>query len=289
VALDGFVVQEDDSQGRRLFAFVRSFFVAENEAKALAACLAKQHLGGRWLPEKPECHYTYAGEVPWCDTFPKTDAVDLRFVVEERRVKVRRKRSTFFLDGKQIDPAMINLARLGIFMPPKDVENGQAPLTKNDLARVARRDRVIEVEEVRQEFRKFKALIPVHDIGWEGRNVDNVQVHGITLAKQLAQSAGLVHLPGTHDLQTKEGVRATYGIAFRAQDYHNNERFFFIREDILRTLLRKHKLCLVWAVWGERELSYKYLERAQAAGDRPDFTRANFQAVYHFKHSRFRE
>jgi len=282
VALDGFVAQQDESRGRRLFAFVRSFLVAKNEAKAFAASLAKQPLGGRWLPEKPECHYTFVGEVPWCDTFPKTKAVDLRFVVKERMVKVRRKRPFFFLDGKPINLTAMDLARFRIFGLPIDNEAGFTSLTEDDLARVIRRDRIVEVEEVQQEILKFRTLIPVHDFGWEGRNVDNVPAHGITLARQLAQSAGLIHLPLTHDLQTREGIRATYGIALRTQDFNNSERFFFIRESILRTLLRKHGWTLVWAVWGERGLSYKQIERVQPNRDPAGFAHVDFQSVHRF-------
>jgi hypothetical protein len=217
VALDGYVVQQDASRGRRLFAFVRSFLVANKEAKAFATYLAKQPLGGRWLPEKPQSYYTFVGEIPWCDTFPRTESTDVKFVIKEQKVKVKRKRPFFFLNGKPVDlPALAQL-RFGTFDPLSQSKARRTEMTDDDLARVVRQYRIVEVEELQQEFRKFRTLIPVHEIGWEGRNVDNVSVHGTTLAKQLAQYAELVHLPQTHDLQTKDGVRATYGIAYRPQ------------------------------------------------------------------------
>ena len=282
VALDGFVTQHDESRGRSLFAFVRSFLVAKNEAKAFAAHLAKQPLGGRWLPEKPQSYYTFAGEVPWCDTFPKTKATDLRFVVKERTVKARRKRPLYFLDGKPINLTAMNLVRFRIFGLPTEEDTESTQLTEEDLKRVVRHDRLVEVEEVQRETRKFRTLIPVHNLSWERRNVDSIPVHGITLAKRLAQSAGLVHLTQTHDLQTKEGIRATYGIAFRPQDFNNSQRFFFIRENILRTLLENLGLSLVWALWGERRLSYKQMERARPDGALAGLSHADFQAVHHF-------
>jgi hypothetical protein len=45
-------------------------------------------------------------------------------------------------------------------------------------------------------------------------------------------------------------------------------------------LLRKHGLSLVWAVWGERELSYGQLDRARQGGDLAGQAYGNFQAVY---------
>jgi hypothetical protein len=161
-------------------------------------------------------------------------------------------------------------------------QTGITTLTEKDLDRIVRRDRVVEVEEIQKDLLKFRAIIPVLDLGWEGRNVENVSIHGVGLAKQLARSARLHHLPQTHDLQTKDGMMATYGIAFRPQNFHNSERFFFIRKNILQALLQKHGFALIWAVWGERELSYKQMERARPDGDLSGLSHADFQAVYRF-------
>src|SRR5205823_4267597 len=67
VALDGFVSRHNESDGRRVFAFIRTFLIPTAEAKIFRRLLLKQPLGGRWLPEKEESHYVFAGEVPWCD------------------------------------------------------------------------------------------------------------------------------------------------------------------------------------------------------------------------------
>jgi hypothetical protein len=39
---------------------------------------------------------------------------------------------------------------------------------------------------------------------------------------------------------------------------------------------------LIWAVWGERELSYKQMERARPDGDLAGLSHADFQVVYQF-------
>ena len=285
VALDGFVTQEDESRGRRMFAFVRSFFVAKNEARAFTSSLAKQPLGGRWLPEKPKVLYTFAGEMPWCSAFRKSNPEEMRFVVKERKVIVKRKRQIFTIDGEplsltQMKMYILRLRRSGFPQP------GFAPqetLTEDDLKRVVSKEVIEDVEEVQQDFRKFRTWTPVIDFDWEGRNVDEVPVHGVTLGRQFARSSGLVHLPQTHDLQTKDGVRATHGVAHRAHAYKNSESFLFIREDILRAYLKKRGLVMVWAMWGERELSYKQMERARPDGDLAGLSHGDFQAVTRFK------
>jgi len=281
VMLDGYVAQEDEPRGRRLFAFVRSFLVAKHEATAFIRRLENQPLGGRWLPEKPAMIYTFAGEMPWCTTVPNSGPTELCFEISEKKVIVKRKRPFYFLDGKPLDLSPIDLMRRKAFgFGPEGNCRNPPVLTDEDLARVVRQDRMVETEEVRKEVQRFRTLIPVIEFGWEGRTVENHSIHGISLAKELARSAGLVHLPQTHDLQTQDGTRATFGTAFRPEEFDNGERCFFIRENILRASLRKHEYALVWAVWGERELSYKQIERAGPDGDLAGLGHADFKAIY---------
>ena len=40
---------------------------------------------------------------------------------------------------------------------------------------------------------------------------------------------------------------------------------------------------MVWAVWGERELSYKQIERARPGGDLAGLSHSDFQAAIGFK------
>ena len=145
---------------------------------------------------------------------------------------------------------------------------------------------MMDVEKTHQEVRKFRTLLPVCDFHLAGRRVDDVPIYGTVLVKELAQKAGLVHLPQTHDLQTREGVRATCGIADRTSDFNNTHAFFYIREQILLTLLNKLRASLVWAVWGERQLSNKHIEHAHPSGGLPGFGHGDFQSVHVSRKSR---
>jgi hypothetical protein len=144
---------------------------------------------------------------------------------------------------------------------------------------MVQKNRMIEVEEKRRETKRFRPLIPVYDLEFEPHDVDDIPIRGITLAKQLAQAANLVNLPQTHDLQNTDGVRATYGITFQPQDWNNSERFLFVRESILRAILKKQDCRLVWAVWGERELSFDQITNVRRE-DLADLQDGDFQRVY---------
>jgi hypothetical protein len=206
-------------------------------------------------------------------------------VIKERKVMVKRKRQILILDGEPLSLSRMHLLQTQIFnMLASKIEQQETPsVNVDDWERIGKKDVIEEVEEVQQDFRKFRVWTPVVDFGWEGRNIENVPMHGITLGKKFAQSSGLVHLPQTYDLQTKDGVRATHRVARRTHDFNNSESFFFVREDILRTYLKKHNLAMVWAVSGERELSYKQMERARPDGDLAGLSHGDFQTIIKFK------
>ena len=115
VALDGFFVQQDEKRGRKLFCFIRSFLVANQDADSFQNHLSHQDLGGRWLPEKPNVIYAFAGEIPWCDTFPKNGLSEFAFVTNEEPVKVQRTQQELYLNGEKLGLTQIDLIRYRLF------------------------------------------------------------------------------------------------------------------------------------------------------------------------------
>lgn len=274
IMLDGQIAREDEATGRRLRADISTFLIRKSDAKAFARCLTRDSIRDGYPLDKPSHYHIFAGEVPWCDAFPKSYAEAVSLVIKRSKVKVRRRKPVFFLDGNPLDGSRLERQLNG------ELFAAEPALTEDELQRVTWIKRVVEVEEERQQSRKFWPLIPVFDLHWERRDVDDRAIGGVTLAKQLAIAAKLVHLPQTYDLQTEEGVRATCGIAYQPQDWNNNEQFFFIRQDILRTLLRKHKWTLVRVLWGERELSHDQILQARSDGELSDLGDGDFQVVY---------
>lgn len=103
IALDGFITQQDEKRGRRSFCFIRSFLVPNKTADAFTEHLSRQDLGGRWLPEKPEFIYTFAGEIPWSDCFLENDLSEFSFVTAKKTIKVLRPKYEYYLDGERLD------------------------------------------------------------------------------------------------------------------------------------------------------------------------------------------
>jgi hypothetical protein len=83
VLLDGYINQEDKQLDRNRFTFIRTLLVREGDSSEIITRLTQQDMKNRWLPEIPESHYLYAGEIPWCVLFPENEWSDLEFTEDE--------------------------------------------------------------------------------------------------------------------------------------------------------------------------------------------------------------
>lgn len=79
IMLDGLMNQQDEIRGRRLLLSVHSFLVANQHADSFL-----EHLSQRdWVPDKPSTYYTFAGEIPWCSTYPENGFSEFSYVTDE--------------------------------------------------------------------------------------------------------------------------------------------------------------------------------------------------------------
>jgi hypothetical protein len=283
VMLDGYIVQENETLGRNIFCFIRSFLVLSSEADSFFEHLSNQNLGGRWLPEKPSVGYTFAGEIPWCETFPENSACEFSFVVKEETVQVERMEPRLFLDGKQLDLSHVDIVKLRL-LGVNAYNEGAEKLSEEELGRIEIREIPVEVEEVQQDIITYDALIPVCDFRWESsRSVANNVSHVTTLVKEIASDLKLIGQPQTFDLVTSTGVRATCDVSDRSDDFNNSQSLFYIREELLRDFLEENDLTLVWAIWGERQYSSNQVNKLFHGSNRPDPAYAVYGSVKRYE------
>lgn len=281
VALDGFVVQQDETRGRKLFCFIRSFLVDNPDVASFLDHLSHQDLGDRWLPEKPGVIYTFAGEIPWCATYPDNGASEFSFVIKEEIVTVEQTQTEFYLDGEKLGWTQIDMIQRRLFEDNPGDNEKQQNISDRDLERIEIRQVPVEIEEVKREFAEFNALIPVCDFGWEGyQTAASNAGHAMTLAKEIASDLELIGQPQTFDLFTTDGVKATFNVSDQSNDFQS---MFFIREDLLKTYLEKNNLALIWAIWGEREYSSDQIEKLFRGADRPEQPYAVYSSVKRYE------
>ena len=215
VLLDGYVYQEDLKSRRSCFIFTRGLFVQTDDVIEAANLLREQDLGGRWLPEIPEDYYTYAGEIPWCDTFPNNGQVELEFPSRAKKT------------GVTSSPASMEE---GMFLAGERSEAGKP-----------------------EERHAFKVSIPVRGNTWEEYHSSvNPGRFALVPAKEIATYLDLCSHPQTFDLFEKDGRRASVEVRW-GEPWHTEHHMIFLRQDLLSRFLRKNNLALVWAVWGERQ------------------------------------
>jgi hypothetical protein len=284
IALDGFVAQEDEMRGRSLFCYIRSFLVAKRDAESFLNHLRHQDLGGRWLPEKPTVVYTFSGEIPWCDTFPKNDFCEFSFVAREEIVKVQRSQKVLCLDGEILGVTWVDFILRCDSEDATGETKGQKHLSNENIDRIEIREMPVEVEEVKREYAKFNALIPVCDFSWEGHQTTaSDAAHATTLAKEISADLKLIGQPQTYDLFTTDGAKATFNVSDQSNDFKNHQSMFFIKENLIRTYLKKNDFVLIWAMWGERGYSSDQISKTFHGPDRPEQTYAVFSFVKRYE------
>lgn len=66
VALDGYLRQESSARTYEVFGFLDAILVRRQDSERLLAALEeKDYPGNHWIPEAPQAHYCFSGEMPW--------------------------------------------------------------------------------------------------------------------------------------------------------------------------------------------------------------------------------
>ncbi len=242
ICLDGYCCQEDIIAERRSFVFFRSFFVKDEDYLEFMKLLEIQDIGGRWLPEVRENYYTYSGELYCFDDSTYSNYVNLNFSTGTVNNIIG------IDDPKYLNEVIYNMDEIVL-----DINE--------DLPEE------IEIED--SVYKEFKVLLPVMEYSWESYHSHlNDAGNTTVVSKEVANSLGLINQPQTFDLFDSTGAKASLNVSLY-KDYENNHRFVYLRRDLFDDFLAKNNLRFVWAIWGERELSFRNDQR------RSEFFKAN--------------
>jgi hypothetical protein len=234
ICLDGFINQEDTPSERSRFTFIRSFLVKENDCPEISKLLKEQKLGNRWLPEKRENYYTFAGELYLFKDATFDNSTELEFEISKKKVIIKRG-----------EPG---------YLPSVFWEMGNNKINIKE-------DFPDEIEREISDFKSFSVILPVMEYNWEGYHNDiNQAGHTTVLSKEIVNYLGLIDQPQTFDLYDKGGNKASLSVYYY-NDYNNTHTFVYLRKDLLEKFLHENNLKLIWAIWGEREVSFQTEQR----------------------------
>jgi hypothetical protein len=234
ICLDSYIGQEDISIERNRFTFIRGLIIKESDN--VINLLKIQNMGGRWLPEKRENNYTYAGELYIFDEATYDNQTTLEFEIAKKKIKIKRGEPGYY-------PS--------VFF---DVEDDKIS-TREDFPE--------EIEKEVSEIKEFDALMPVMEYNWESHHSSTNSAGQITIvAKEIVNHLKLVSQPQTFDLLDSDGNIASLHLKHQS-DYDNSHNFVYIRKDLLDKYLLETKNKFVWIIWGERDVRFKTEERRQ--------------------------
>jgi len=255
ILLDGYIAQKDEKRGRSIFGFIRAFFIDKDQEDEFVSLLEKQRLGGRWLPEKYEESNCYAGEIPWSPLFEDYSVCELPFVVGENEVEEEDEEESYYIDGKEVKLSFIDEFKIsGITFSTTENVKGDC-LSDEEFKRLEIRKKKVLISRVKKKIKKLSALMPVCDLRTPGKTLYNEFTGGITLSKRFSEMLNLTTIPQSRDLKNSFEEKVTFQNSFQKGSFKDSERLFFLRKDQLDILLNSLNMSLVWAIWGERELS----------------------------------
>ena len=252
VLLEGHLEQKDDQINREIFVFLRGLIVKSEECGEIVEILAQETIDEWALQACPEDWCTYAGEIPWCDTYPKNSWEELSFKNES-------------VSGPFPDNVMDLIG----------IEDVETRLREQDLEI---RAKTIEMEQ--PESQRFKILYPVRENYWAdslsaivlGRNV-------ATPSRQIADTLNLCGQPQSFDLFEKDGRRASITSRY-GEKWGERQKFTYLRKDLLERYLAEINGKLIWVIRGERRI----VPSNEGVLDEP-LPRQSFKKVKVYPHS----
>ena len=251
VLLRGFLSQEDKRDNRDMFASIQGLIVKSGEVEKINETLMNQETADRNnMPSCPKDYHTYAGEVPWCDTYPENSIEKIRY------------------NGKSIpgEEAYKFWDSIIDLIEKEDEETFEARLREQNL------DITIEtVETEESEYQTFKVLVPVRGNNWEDYHSAIIPSRSVAIpSRQTAEILDLCGQPQSFDLFEKEnGKRASITFHY-GEGWGERQHFTYLRQDLLERYLAEIDGELIWVIWGERrqvsqnpDAPYKYFREVK--------------------------
>jgi hypothetical protein len=264
VLIDGYIGQSDTKAERELFIFPRGFLVKKSQAAELVEHLKKS--GASYgIPEIPEDFYTYAGEIPWCKTFPENGLNELTLICGTKIERTLVRKVAKLKDGTLLGESdlLLRLLQSSSTTTAQSVnsEDFEKMLQSKEIESI---DITVEEERKIPERVTYSVFVPARFYSWERYHSSVNQAGGaIVTAKELSLSFDLCSQPQTFDMYQKNSALATINTQWGEPFSRNRQYLLYLRQDLLDMYLEKNDLELIWVLWGERRFGPEDLEDLQ--------------------------
>ena len=292
ILLNGFLSQKDNQVNRDMFSFLQGLIVKSEEVEEIVEILKKQEKIDRsTLPYCPEDGYTYAGEIPWCDTYPDNSWEEMSFKIGA--VLVPEEQQVILRDGEPVseeelqsfwdsivdliepeDPFAKLLGFYGINSITNLIETRNWQMIETQLHKRGFELTTETVNVEQPEYQEFEMLVPVRENHWSDSSSAAVPSRSVAIPiRQIAETFSLYGYPQSFDLFEKDGKRASITFCY-GEEWKDKQDFTYLREDLLERYLAEIGGELIWVIWGERRqvsenpgTPYKYFHEVKAYSD----------------------
>ena len=288
VLLYGHVSQHDTRNRRDMFCFLQGALVDAADVEEIEEVASRAERVDLSAMHVPDDHYTYAGEIPWCETYPPNEALSVNIVTGYETVTRTEIEAHYVRDGRRLSNKQVREALLEDRLAGEDdgieivdlcsmLDPPEEAVRKAGIRRMEERvERQIEVPEATTH----DMTIPVRRYGWENYHSELNPSPGAHIpARQIADLLGLVGRPQTFDQYDPEGRLASASFEHGGR-FSNRQHFTYLRKVLLDRYLEESGQRLVWVIYGERALYHGGLDGRELLDGGPPYVRYEKVRVY---------
>lgn len=287
VLLWGYLTQDDREAKRRMFCFLQGALIDASEAGKVAGTVGRvENVDLHTM--LPSTHYTYAGEIPWCETYPPNEPFSVTITKGYETVARTETETHYFRGDERLSKEECYEAILDRL--PDDaldaIGTSEEGATLAEIERVAQDLDIREAEQsVTREVKVPDNVVcdvtmPVTGHGWEDYHSElNPSTGANTPARQIADLLGLVGRPQTFDLYDSSGRRASATLR-HGEQFSDKQEFTYLRKDLLDRYLEESGQRLIWHIFGERAILESNPGARRASEDGPPYVRYDEVRMY---------
>lgn len=244
-----------------MFCFLQGVLLEAGDAREILEAVDRAQENRLDATDIPEVHYAYAGEIPWCETYPPTEPSEITLIMGEKTVATKKVELDFVRNGESMSGAEFSESMSEYFRGASaspearddDAEAG-TPVRALQERGIELVEREVTVEEKRPDMESRRMTMPVNRHSFSGARGDvTPDFSAYVPARQFADSLGLTNRPQTYDLFDADGRRASV-TGRHGGEFSNMQEFAFIRKDLLDRYLANSGQRLAWVTYGERAL-----------------------------------
>lgn len=288
VLLWGDVAQYDEQNRRHMFCFMQGLLLEAVDAEEILDAVGRAEENRLDATDIPEIHYAYAGEIPWCETYPPTEPSEITLILGETTVATKKTELDFVRGGESVSDTKFSQMMSEYLGDENDASGTQDEEAAVELFGRALQEQHIElverevtVDERRLDMESRRMTMPVNRHSFSGSRSDvTPDFSAYVPARQIADELGLTNRPQTYDLFDPDGRRASLSFRY-GEGLLNMQEFTFIRKDLLDRYLKQSGQRLAWAIYGERAFYDGGTGGAEALlGDAPSYIRYEKTRLY---------